>query len=340
MPSDQNSPNIWVLQTGRTGDNAQARSLANELGWPAEHRNVRFNVLFTVPNILLGRSLISVNQSKSDSLDGPWPDLVISVGRRTVPIARWIKAQSGGKTKLVQLGRPRADNNYFDLVVSSPQYRVADGPNVLQTSLPIPDVTADLPKDDGAYWLEEFNKFPRPWTGVLMGGEKWPFTITPEVANSLIGQTSNIDGSLLLTTSPRTPAAATTALQKRLGKNALVHNWRPNTRNPYQAILAHADRFIVTGDSASMLSEACATGRSVQIFELPRLPSAQVVLAVGNFLSSIGLIGPPRDIRILHKGLIKSGHAVYLGSVNDVTAKSPPDNLDKAAERVRRLFEV
>ncbi len=33
-------------------------------------------------------------------------------------------------------------------------------------------------------------------------------------------------------------------------------------------ILAVADRLVVTGDSIAMLSEACATGRPVQMFDL------------------------------------------------------------------------
>ena len=39
-------------------------------------------------------------------LQPPWPDLVIGIGRRTVPVARWIQEQSGGRTNLVRLGHP------------------------------------------------------------------------------------------------------------------------------------------------------------------------------------------------------------------------------------------
>ena len=38
-------------------------------------------------------------------------------------------------------------------------------------------------------------------------------------------------------------------------------------KNPYLGILAHADCFIVTGDSVNMVSEAIATGKPVHVFK-------------------------------------------------------------------------
>ena len=50
-----------------------------------------------------------------------------------------------------------------------------------------------------------------------------------------------------------------------------VHRWTPGGgANPYTAYLALADAFVVTGDSASMLTEACSTGRRVWFAELPK----------------------------------------------------------------------
>ena len=39
------------------------------------------------------------------------------------------------------------------------------------------------------------------------------------------------------------------------------------------AFLALADSFIVTSDSASMLAEACAAGKPVAMFDVPRRPA-------------------------------------------------------------------
>lgn len=55
---------------------------------------------------LLGKSLLGVTAATRKELRAPWPDLAVSISRRTVPAARFIKKASGGKTKLIQLMHP------------------------------------------------------------------------------------------------------------------------------------------------------------------------------------------------------------------------------------------
>jgi len=43
--------------------------------------------------------------------------------------------------------------------------------------------------------------------------------------------------------------------------------WDGSGENPYPAFLAHADLFVVTGDSVNMTGEALVTGRFVYVFE-------------------------------------------------------------------------
>jgi hypothetical protein len=43
--------------------------------------------------------------------------------------------------------------------------------------------------------------------------------------------------------------------------------WEGQGENPYPGFLAHADAFVVPGDSVNMTGEACATGRPVYVFE-------------------------------------------------------------------------
>jgi mitochondrial fission protein ELM1 len=49
----------------------------------------------------------------------------------------------------------------------------------------------------------------------------------------------------------------------------IPYRWRADDPDNPSALLALADRFIVTADSASLLAEACATGKPVQLFEWP-----------------------------------------------------------------------
>jgi len=76
------SPNVWLLIGDKLGDNAQARMLADALGWPYQVRQV-----FPQPEWVLGKprfvpGLHHLDPERSASLEPPWPDIVITVGRR------------------------------------------------------------------------------------------------------------------------------------------------------------------------------------------------------------------------------------------------------------------
>jgi mitochondrial fission protein ELM1 len=123
-------PSVWTLTTEKAGDRAQIMTLATALGWPVEEKRLAFNPLYKKNNLLLGASLKSLDRKGSDRLISPWPDLVIASGRRSVPVARWIRRQAGGRTRLVHIGRPWAPLRLFDLVISTAQYRLPARANV------------------------------------------------------------------------------------------------------------------------------------------------------------------------------------------------------------------
>ncbi len=132
-------------------------------------------------------------------------------------------------------------------------------------------------------------------------------------------------GSLLVTTSRRTGDAAE-ALIDAVSAPAHVHRWQDGggEDNPYHGYLALADGVIVTGDSVSMCSEACAGTGPVHIFA-PR-----------------GLI-TPKHAR-LHAGLYEQGYARPLVAAADSadgfeTWSHPPLNpaREVAAEIRKRL---
>ena len=67
-------------------------------------------------------------------------------------------------------------------------------------------------------------------------------------------------GSVLATTSRRTPAHVGSSLRDRLrGVPGLIWTDGADGPNPYAGLLAWADRIVCTADSVNMLSEACAT---------------------------------------------------------------------------------
>ena len=108
--------------------------------------------------------------------------------------------------------------------------------------------------------------------GVLLGGDSGSYRFdaasAERIAKSINELAVRAGGSAVVVGSPRTPAAALEAIKKRLDVPGQVHRWAPQAPNPYGALLRLADALLVTGDSASMLAEACRAGKPVAMIDL------------------------------------------------------------------------
>ena len=358
---------VWVLAGDKPGDNAQCLALAATLGWPTEVKQLRYRAARGALR-LPGTKRFPLDVAASSPLAPPWPDLVIGAGRRSVPVAEDIRRRAGGATRLVQLGRPRVDLARFDLVITTPQYRLPERPNVLHLTLPMHAPDAEARRRAAGVWGPKLAALPRPWIALLVGGSAKPFVLDAPAAHRLAAEVNALaaaeGASLLVSTSRRTPAAAARTLADDLRVPAHVHHWTAaGGPNPYAAYLALADAFVVTGDSASMLAEACGTGRRVWIADLPRRLGLRahaknlvrnVVLgpaehpltrdaAVARWLADLparGWIRYPRDLERLHADLVASGRARPLGRAYDRPPPPPVDETERAAARVRALFAV
>jgi hypothetical protein len=361
---------VWVLLGPKAGDNGQLTSLANALGWPYETKQLVYNWLNRCPNLLLGASLISLDCRKSSPLTAPWPDVVIAASRRSAPIARWIKKQSGGRTRLVHLIHTQAPLDLFDLVITTPQFCLPCRPNILHNVAPLNRIAPDRLATAASQWETRLTDLPRPYTALLVGGNSSTYELDPATAADLGRQaTTHVSasgGSLLVSTSPRTPAAATAALFAAIDCPAYCYCWRPNDAdNPYLAYLALADDFIVTVDSASQIVEACAMNRPVHIFAWPARPPRFMIdgalrrrlerhvnrsngrgtLGHQDGLSRLycrlvywGFIRPTRDLEAYLQGLKARGLITRLGETADAIPRQPLDDMERAVRRVRQLF--
>jgi mitochondrial fission protein ELM1 len=351
-------PRIWLLSGFRAGDNTQLRVLAETLGWPFETKRLGYRRLELLPNLLLGATLAGLDRGRSDPLAPPYPELVISAGRRNEPVARWIRARSPA-TRLVHLGRPWAPLEAFDLIVTTPQYRLPRRPNVLHNALPLHGVTAERLAEAAEQWRPRFAALPRPWVALLVGGSAGPWSFGA-AAGTRLGRSASAlagGGSLLVTTSARTDPPGLEALRQAIDRPYHLHLWRKDAPdNPYFGYLALADALVVTGDSISMLTEACATGRPVHIFDLGEGPlSMRAPIGAARGLSA--WVGPDlratlflssnrcfperwrRDTRVLLQGAVAAGRACWLGDPAPASATvGPLPDLDRAAAAVRALF--
>jgi uncharacterized protein len=363
------APRVWVLTGNKAGDNSQVLALAEALGWPFEVKQFVYKAHEIVPNLLLRTTIAGIDKRHSSPLEAPWPDLVLSAGRRNEPIARWIKRQAPESTRIVHVGRPWSSLECFDLIVTTPQYRLPVRPNILHNETPLHRVTKERLAREAARWQERLQHLPRPFTAVIVGGSSAPYTFDHPAAERLAREASALaakaGGSLLLTTSARTPLATLETLEHNITVPAHLFRWTKGPRdNPYFAFLGLADTIVVTGDSMSMLAEACATRKPVYIFDLGegersmrpetaaaaarsapsrrrRLERAHVAAFLYQEIMKFGPERLSRDIRIIHKYLIGSGRAVWLGDDFPKNRQVPPlDCLGRAVARVRALLEA
>jgi mitochondrial fission protein ELM1 len=270
---DKDTPRIWVLLGHRRGDNNQLLALAEALGVPFETRTMTYKWLARMRMKLFRESIGHLTSASRSWLEPPWPDLVIGIGRRTVPVARWIRARNGGRTKLVRLGHPRADNDLFDLVITTRQYPVPPGDNVVVLPLAMNRFRKPSPPtDEEAAWLDSR---PRPHLLLSVGGPSAMWRLDDraleEAAAKLARKTEQSGGTLIIVGSPRTPADAWQRIRGSVGQSRSVAFIENEVR--YPVLLNDADEQFVTADSVSMISEAVMTGKPVGV--IPVEPDAR-----------------------------------------------------------------
>jgi mitochondrial fission protein ELM1 len=349
---DSAAPQVWILATDKSGDTAQLRALAREAGLTVAEKQLAFNGLGRIPNLLFGASIASLDHAKSSELEPPWPDLVLSSGRRSVPVARWIKRQSGGRSRLAHIGRPWGRLAWFDLVFAMPQYALPDLANVFQARMPFNAVAADAAARGAARWQARLVDKPHPWIAVLLGGPARPLAfdaaIAAEIGRKVSERARRTGGTVLLSTSRRTPLDAADAIIATLDPASVVYRWRTNDAdNPYAAFLALADEIVVSGDSASMLAEALRSGKKVSVAPLPLQPDLRRRLVDGlrgalptswfSLLVDLGLVASTRDLALLQTRLVVER---LIARPGDDTAGLAPlnDDLPLAAARLRALL--
>jgi len=372
--TDAKPPSVWVLADDRPGNTTQSIGLADALGWPYEIKRLHPGPLSRLHNRLLGSSRAGVDAARSSPLAPPWPELVIAAGRRTAPVALWIREQSGGRTRLVELGRNGADfADLFDLAVTPGYCGLFPHPKRIETRATLHAVSRSRLSQAAVAWKQRLEAAPAPRIALLVGGTSGQYLLRPAVARRLAQDVlrfaKDAGGSVFATTSRRLSRAAGAALCEALADGAFVHRWKPDDAdNPYLGFLALADAIVITGDSESMLAEATALGRPVYVYPLPERPSFRLlrslrkpVVARAQALPSNrrgtprpqqgleyfcarlierGFVRPTRDLALLHQELYRRGVAKPFGAPFATTVGAASNDIAVVAARVRALMGV
>lgn len=310
--------NCWILSEGIAGHDAQSRGLAQALGlMPAVKAfQVRAPWRYLSPRLWLDPLGAAAVEG---GLAPPWPDLVISCGGKGAALAAAIKTASGGTAHAVHILRPRIDPRHLDAVIV-PRHDGMTGPNIIVTRTALTPVTAATISSGAKRWRDVLGALPRPLIAVLVGGSNDRFRLTPDGARKLGDALRDMarrhGGGLAITTSRRTGADNETALRAAVSGPGTFF-WDGAGDNPFFGLLALADAIVVTEDSVSMTSEACATGKPVYVARLE---------------------GESRRIRRFHEMLQQDGITRPFTGTLEQWSYVPPDDTGRVAAELRRRF--
>jgi len=232
-------------------------------------------------------------------------------------------------------------------------------------------VTPERLAQAAAIWSDKVAGLKRPLISVAIGGDSPPYAFDARMARHFAAQLLALarqqGGSLLITTSPRTKAEASdalaAALQAATDVPSQLHRWhKGQAANPYFGYLALADILVVTGESMSMIAEACATGKPVQLLDMgegwtrmqapgdrpstaPQLPPLPLEARLKPKRLIHWLLAHclpkrvRRDIRNILRPLVARGHATWLGDPLPTIPPAPSTDLQRTTARVGALFD-
>lgn len=301
---------IWVLADPRAGTAAQALGIAERLEHPFRTVKLGWGRLGRLP--WRWPTLAGLDAASRAAIALPWPRLVISAGRRSAPVALWLKRRGA---RLVHCMRPGFDAAGFDLLVVGRHDDPRPAPNllaILGAAHRISPMRLAAARDEFA----GLSALPSPRVALLVGGKVRSEGMDPAVAAGIAAKVASFAGSVMATASRRTGRAAEDAVEAALsGVPHRLYRWGDAGPNPYAGFLAWADAAVVTGDSVSMLSEALATPGPV-------------------FIADPGGLGP-RHAR-LHASLLAAGQARMLADAPEPFARTPLDESGRVAAEILR----
>jgi len=323
---------IWVLLGHRKGDNNQLLALAHGLGLPFETRSLCYNKLRRLPKALLGEGLASVVPSARRWLQPPWPDLTLGIGHRSVPVARYIRRASGGRTRIVQLGNPRLDVRHFDLVITMPQYGLPPSDRVLRLPLAMasPHPQEKMTDEEKGF----LDALPRPHRLMVIGGPNRHWRVdeadAADAARTLMERSDEDGGTLIVVGSPRTEQCVAQAVAGAVAGTR--HRYVAGNLPRYLSLLRDADEMHVTADSVSMLSEAIFSGKPVGMIPVRRVLRGTLAYALWN----IGIARKPKpNLRAAWEELEASE---LVGTVDAPRAGEGKNPIEIAVGAVRKLL--
>ncbi|GBU16088.1 MULTISPECIES: mitochondrial fission ELM1 family protein [Methylobacterium] len=262
----------WIVTDGKAGDENQCVGVVETLGLAYETRRIPARGPFgwTAP-----WGPIDPRQGPrrpQGALAGPFPDVLIASGRRSVPYLRAVRKATNGRTFTAFLKDPRTGHGSADFIWV-PDYDDLRGPNVFTTLTAPHLVTPARLAQARAHPDPRLTGLEGRRVAVLVGGNSRHLSYRQADMRRFLADLRKLTAEgcrLMVTVSRRTPAPLRDALRTLTAETGGFF-WEGGTEpNPYVDMLGLAEAIVVTSDSANMVSEAVSTGVPVLLFDLPR----------------------------------------------------------------------
>jgi mitochondrial fission protein ELM1 len=274
---DPTPPRVWTMTDGEPGNTTQVAALVDALGWPTETVTPVLGAISALPFTNLGAHLRGLSGSGPGRpfLETPWPDLLIVAGRRVAAVARWIRQESRGRTRVVAIGAKTATPaDAVDLAVTRKGAALFPHPHRFEIERPM--VASRSSGEGGARWRERVASIHGPRIALLLGSGTRRLGLDRKSAEALgklvADSASGMGASILVSASRNAVPDIFEGCLRGIGRAALVHHETPEQQEDeraWPAILEGADLFVLAGLGEVTLSEICATGRPV--FLAPQL---------------------------------------------------------------------
>lgn len=267
---------LRVLSDGRAGHEAQTLGVAEALGASVDLRRVAPRLAYAAL-----APFAPADPRDAVAYAGPYPDIAIAAGRRTIPALKRLKRGSGGRTFTVYVNKPANGAGAADLIIA-PRHDDLRAGNVISPLTPANRISPERLAAARADPDARIAALPRPRVALLVGGDSRAGAYGARDIGDLAAIAASLLGagkSVMATASRRTPSALRDALRLALASPGGFF-WDGAGENPYLSMLACADAIIATGDSVNMVGEALAAGAPVHVVTPPgRLRKIDAYLA-------------------------------------------------------------
>jgi uncharacterized protein len=258
----------WIISDGKAGNDAQTKGVADALGLAYDVKSIDpkppWSWLAPWGPVSPGECFGSAR----GQFHPPWPEFAFSIGRLTTPYLRALKRRAGAETFTVILQNPKVPLSTADMFWV-PEHDRLRGANVVTTLTAPHSFSPDRIATLRASVPPFITALPKPRVAVSLGGPNGDYRYGPAATAhiaSALQSLGALGAGLMITASRRTPSEITTFVRNAV-RGVPHFFWDGEGHNPYADFLAHADAFIVPGDSVNMTGEPCVTGKPVYVFE-------------------------------------------------------------------------